>query len=83
MLSGDCMNVLENLRVLKDDMGNNGWVIDAFPFIFKEIDYIVLVKLYDINDSSRPIYALLELEFLKKRIIFQIIWLCRLTQLSL
>ncbi|WP_444957086.1 DUF6037 family protein [Microbulbifer sp. ZKSA002] len=60
------MNVLENLRALKDDMENNGWVIDAFPFTFKSIDYIVLIKLYDANDSKRPKYALLELEFLKK-----------------
>ncbi|CAD7548860.1 DUF6037 family protein [Aeromonas hydrophila] len=60
------MNVLESLRVLKGDMENNGWVIDAFPFTFKEIDYIVLVKLYDADDVNRPKYALLELEFLKK-----------------
>lgn len=60
------MNVLENLRVLKDDMETNGWVIDGFPFIFKKIDYIVLVKLYDANDSNRPKYALVELEFFKK-----------------
>ncbi|MBC3618738.1 hypothetical protein H8R01_15830 [Vibrio metschnikovii] len=60
------MNVLENLRVLKKDMESNGWVIDAFPFRFKAVDYIVLVKLYDENDAKRPEYALLELEFLKK-----------------
>lgn len=60
------MNILENLRVLKSDMESNGWVIDAFPFTFKAIDYIVLVKLYDANDVNRPKYALLELEFLKK-----------------
>jgi len=60
------MNVLESLRVLKGDMENNGWVIDAFPFTFKAIDYIVLVKLYDADDVNRPKYALLELEFLKK-----------------
>lgn len=60
------MNALENLRVLKDDMESNGWVIDAFPFAFKTIDYIVLVKLYDANDANRPKYALVELEFLKK-----------------
>ena len=66
MLSGNYMNILENLRMLKKDMENNGWVIDAFPFTFKAIDYIVLVKLYDENDANRPEYALLELEFLKK-----------------
>lgn len=60
------MNVLENLRILKKDMESNGWVIDAFPFKFKAIDYIALVKLYDDNDADRPGYALLELEFLKK-----------------
>ncbi|HCH2711673.1 TPA: hypothetical protein NKT40_004632 [Vibrio parahaemolyticus] len=60
------MNVLENLRVLKTDMESNGWVIDAFPFTFKAVDYIVLVKLYDKNDAKRPEHALLELEFLKK-----------------
>jgi hypothetical protein len=60
------MNVLENLRALKKDMESNGWVIDAFPFTFKAIDYIALVKLYDENDANRPEYALLELEFLKR-----------------
>lgn len=61
------MNVLENIRTLKKDMESNGWVIDAFPFNFKAIDYIVLAKLYDDNYADRPEYALLELEFLKKK----------------
>lgn len=60
------MNIFENFKLLKSDMESNGWVIDAFQFTYKEIDYIVLVKLYDDNVINRPEFALLEVEFLKK-----------------
>jgi hypothetical protein len=60
------MKVFENFRQLKSDMESNGWVIDAFPFTYKAVNYIVLIKLYDDNDTNRPEFALLEVEFLKK-----------------
>lgn len=60
------MPVFENFRHLKKDMEVNGWVIDAFPFTYKKVDYIALVKLYEDNDPNRPEHALLEVEFLKR-----------------
>lgn len=58
-------NVLSNLKLLKYDMENNGWIIDCFKFDFKSKDYLVLVKLLDkVNDKSIPSYVLVQLEFL-------------------
>ncbi|UFH58268.1 DUF6037 family protein [Sulfurovum mangrovi] len=59
------MNIFENFRVLKQDMENHGWVIEAFQFIYKNRDYIVLAKLYQ-KDDRKPKYALLQVEILKK-----------------
>lgn len=59
------MNIFENFRILKQDMENHGWVIEAFPFIYKNRDYIVLAKLYQ-KDDRKPKYALLQVEILKK-----------------
>ena len=60
------MNIFENFRLLKQDMEENGWVIEAFPFKYKDIDYIVLIKLYQKDDIKKDKYALLEVEFLKE-----------------
>ena len=60
------MNIFDNFRLLKKDMEENGWVIEAFPFKYKSIDYIVLIKLYQKDDIKKDKYALLEVEFLKK-----------------
>lgn len=59
------MNSLENLKFLKDDMEKKGWIIDSFLFCYKNVQYIVLVKLYE-PDEAKPQYALLKLEFIKK-----------------
>lgn len=56
--------ILQNLKLLKEDMESKGWVIEAFTFNYKSISYIVLVKLY-IENEKRPEYALLKLEFIK------------------
>lgn len=56
--------MLENLKLLKEDMIKKGWSIDSFIFCYKNIDYVVLVKLYDSKDK-KPQYALLKLEFIK------------------
>jgi hypothetical protein len=58
------MNVFENFKLLKLDMITNGWVIDAFPFRYKNYDYIVLAKLYQ-EGEKKPKYALLKAEILK------------------
>lgn len=39
----------------------NGWIIEAFPFDYKNNNYIVLVKLYQKNEK-KPKYSLLEIE---------------------
>ncbi|AZA48506.1 hypothetical protein EG346_10050 [Chryseobacterium carnipullorum] len=57
-------HILQNLKLLKEDMEDKGWVIEAFTFNYKNISYIVLVKLY-VEDEIRPEYALLKLEFIK------------------
>lgn len=59
------MIVFENLKLLKRDMEQKGWCIDSFIFRYKNQDYIVLVKLYDV-DEVKPDYALLKLEFLRQ-----------------
>lgn len=57
--------VFENLKPLKQDMKNKGWVIDSFYFRYKQQNYIVLVKLFEKNEKV-PEYALVKLEFLKE-----------------
>lgn len=58
-------NVFENLKKLKNDMEEKGWVMDSFLFRYKNINYIVLVKLYA-EDEKKPKYALLKLEFIQQ-----------------
>lgn len=58
------MSVFENFKLLKADMIAKGWVIDAFPFNYKNRDYIVLAKLYE-EGEKRPNYALMKVEILK------------------
>lgn len=57
-------NIFENFRLLKNDMEKNGWIIDAFNFNYKNIDYIVLVKLY-VEGEKKPDFALLKTEIIK------------------
>lgn len=47
------VNVFENLKLLKLDMKDKGWVIDSFYFRYKQQNYIVLVKLFEKRKSSR------------------------------
>lgn len=58
------MAVFENFRLLKQNMQSQGWIIEAFAFKYKKTDYVVLVKLYQKNES-KPEYALLKAEFIK------------------
>lgn len=56
---------LKNLKLLKKDMINNNWIISAFNFKYKNIDYIVLVKLYLSEKPQSEKYDLLKLDFLR------------------
>lgn len=58
------MNVFDSFKLLKNDMIDKGWVIDAFPFNYKDCDYIVLAKLYQ-EGEKKPQYALMKVEILK------------------
>ncbi|WP_374258198.1 DUF6037 family protein [Yokenella regensburgei] len=58
------MSVFESFKLLKTDMVANGWVIEAFPFNYKNRDYIVLAKLYE-DGEKKPKYALMKVEILK------------------
>lgn len=59
------MNIFENFKLLKVDMEEKGWVIEAFSFNYNNIDYVVLVKLYQRHEVKENPYALLKVEFLK------------------
>ncbi|MCL1052024.1 DUF6037 family protein [Shewanella abyssi] len=59
------MNIFENFRLLKSDMEVKGWIIEAFSFNYKNVDYVVLVKLYQDHEVKVNPYALLKVEFLK------------------
>lgn len=48
-------NVFENLKILKSDMEEKGWVMDSFLFRYKNINYIVLVKLYAEDEKKTEI----------------------------
>lgn len=58
------MSVFDNFKLLKADMIANGWVIEAFPFNYKNRDYIVLAKLYQPGEN-KPKYALMKVEILR------------------
>ena len=57
--------IFENFRFLKNDMEENGWVIEAFTFNYKSTNYIVLARLYQPSDK-KPKYALLKTEIIKE-----------------
>lgn len=58
------MSVFENFKLLKIDMIDKGWIIEAFPFNYKNCDYIVLAKLYQEGEKI-PDYALMKVDILK------------------
>ncbi|WP_237276158.1 DUF6037 family protein [Tenacibaculum ovolyticum] len=58
------MPVFENFKLLKKEMEKNRWVIEAFPFNYKNNDFTVLVQLY-LEGEKRPKYNLLKIEFIK------------------
>jgi hypothetical protein len=56
--------IFENFKLLKKNMECNDWMIESFIFNYKNINYIVLAKLY-LKDEKKPNYALLKIEFIK------------------
>lgn len=58
------MSVFENFKLLKKDMIDKGWVIEGFPFNYKNCDYIVLAKLYQ-EGEKKPQYAIMKVDILK------------------
>ena len=37
------VSIFENFKSLKIDMKKNGWIIEAFNFRYKNLDYIVML----------------------------------------
>lgn len=64
------MSVFESFKLLKVDMIASGWVIEAFPFNYKNRDYIVLAKLYE-DGEKKPKYSLMKVEILKSEKIIE------------
>lgn len=59
------MNLFENFKLLKEDMEKKGWIIEAFSFRYKNVNYLAMVKLYQSHEVKESKYALLKVEFLK------------------
>lgn len=59
------MGNLDHLKLLKTDMEANGWTISSFIFVYKNIKYVVLVKLFIGPIKKLDQYALVQLEFMK------------------
>ncbi|OOS07355.1 hypothetical protein SAMN02745664_102214 [Moraxella cuniculi DSM 21768] len=57
--------MLENLRLLRDDMIEKDWTICGFQFQYKEINYVVLVKRFVGNETRQNEYALVKLHFMR------------------
>lgn len=57
---------LENLKVIRDELKERNWAVDAFLFQHKKQEYIVLVKVYSDREKKDSKYAIVKLEFIKK-----------------
>lgn len=64
------MAALENLKSLKEDMQNKGWVISSFCFNYENSEYIALVILYQPNETKQE-FGLLKIDFLRANDISQ------------
>lgn len=56
----------KNLPFLLNDMKQKQWIIDSFPFKFKEKDYIVILKIYQQNMKKPSHHARAQVEFIEK-----------------
>ena len=57
--------MLENLKLLRDDMKEKDWTICSFIFTFKENEFVVLVKRFLEKEKKENEYALAKLHFIK------------------
>ncbi|MFP7442641.1 MULTISPECIES: DUF6037 family protein [Bacillus] len=57
--------LLGNLKVIRDELKNRNWAVDAFHFHFKKKVYVVLVKLYMPGEEKDNNFAIVKLEFIK------------------
>lgn len=58
--------LFKNLPYLLNDMEQKGWVIDSFPFRYKEEAYFVILTLYKENQRKPSEYAKAKVEFIKR-----------------
>lgn len=56
---------LANLRTLRDEMAQRGWVVACFPFTYKRHSYFVLPQRY-VPPKVAPEYQLMELTFVDR-----------------
>ena len=57
--------MLENLKDLKNDMVAKQWIICSFIFIYKRVEYIVLVKRFVGREQRIEKYASVKLHFIE------------------
>lgn len=57
--------MLANIKELRDNMKLNGWIIHAFLFTYKKVNYDVLITRY-VDDEPKPPYAIAKIKFYKE-----------------
>ncbi|MDN4526417.1 DUF6037 family protein [Fictibacillus fluitans] len=57
---------LENLKILRDELKQRNWAVEAFLFQYKKQEFIVLVKVYSDEEKKESKYAIVKLEFIKR-----------------
>ncbi|EEM08014.1 hypothetical protein bmyco0003_52850 [Bacillus pseudomycoides] len=57
---------LHNLKLIRDELKQRNWAVDAFLFQYKKREYVVLVKVYAKGETKDSPYAIVKLEFIKK-----------------
>ncbi|WP_196600998.1 DUF6037 family protein [Pectinatus frisingensis] len=55
----------KNLPFLLNDMERKKWIIDSFPFKYKEKKYIVILTKYKENERKPSVYAKAKVEFIQ------------------
>ena len=56
----------KNLPLLLNDMERKKWIIDSFPFSYKEKRYIVILTKYKENERKPSAYAKAKVEFIQE-----------------
>ncbi|MDQ0970314.1 hypothetical protein QFZ31_000192 [Neobacillus niacini] len=58
--------LFKSLPLLLKDMEEKSWIIDSFPFRYKEEQYIVILTRYRENESKPSNYAKAKVEFVRR-----------------